>query len=549
MALRLADAMFPEPLRTPEEYETIYPPRPLPPGARVTRIAPSPTGYLHLGTLFTASINYITAHQSGGVFFFRLEDTDKKREVENGAADIVAGLQYYGLPADEGYFGPDDEKGDYGPYQQSKRASIYHAYVKQLVRQGLAYPCFCSAEELDRVRAQQEAARERTGYYGRYARCRDLTPEQALEKIRAGLPYVVRLRSPGDPEKRIRFDDLIKGTIEMPENDQDIVLLKSDGIPTYHFAHAIDDHLMRTTHVIRGDEWIASVPIHLQLFRILGFKAPKYAHVSPIMKEENGCKRKLSKRKDPEAAVHYYAEQGYPADSVMEYLLTIANSDFEEWRRTHPADDRSAFPFSLKKMSLSGALFDLNKLNDVSKNRLCLLSAPQITRMILDWAEENDPPFYRCLHADEAFAEKLFAIDRGGPKPRKDLARLADAPAYAAYFYDELFDGRYDWPENVKAEDIAAILRTYLPLYDPALDRQQWFDGLKALAPSLGFCPEVKEYKKDPQAWRGHVGDISTVLRVAVTGRRNTPDLHSILQLLGKEKVTARLQRALDKGV
>ena len=323
-------------------------------GARITRIAPSPTGYLHLGVLFTAMVNRVTAKASGGVFYFRLEDTDKKREVEGGAEDILSGLNAYGVHPDEGFVAPGEIIGDYGPYRQSERAGIYHVYVKSLVAKGLAYPCFCSEEERQAAREKQEQMKVRTGYYGEFARCRSITPEQAIERISLGQPFVVRLRSPGSEERRIVFEDMIKGRIEMPENDEDFVLLKSDGIPTYHFAHAVDDHLMRTTHVIRGDEWISSVPKHIQLFRILGFKPPKYAHVSPIMKEDNGGKRKLSKRKDPEAAVHYYAEQGYPADSVMEYLMTVANSDFEEWRRRDPKATRSEFPFNLKKMSVSG---------------------------------------------------------------------------------------------------------------------------------------------------------------------------------------------------
>ena len=365
---RLAEAMFPTIDKTPEEYEALYPPRQLPEGARVTRIAPSPTGYLHIGTLYMAMIDRLTASTPGSVFYVRLEDTDKKREMEGGADDILAGLNHYGLTIDEGFVAPGTERGAYGPYQQSRRAAIYQCYVKELVRQGLAYPCFCTQEQLDEVRQRQEAEKQRTGYYGAYAACRDRSPEEALEEVRAGRPYVVRLRSPGSEERRIKFDDLIRGVIEMPENDQDIVLLKSDGIPTYHFAHAVDDHLMRTTHVIRGDEWIASTPIHLQLFRLLGFKPPKYVHVSPIMKEDNGGRRKISKRKDPEAAVRFFAEEGYPADCVMEYLMTIASSDYEDWRRRNPDAPRSAYPFNLKKMSPSGALFDADKLNDVSKN-------------------------------------------------------------------------------------------------------------------------------------------------------------------------------------
>ena len=540
---QLAELLFPNVTKTPEDYEALYPPRNLKEGARVVRIAPSPTGYLHLGVLFTATINYLTARSTDGVFYFRLEDTDKKREVDGGAEDILAGLRQYGLQIDEGYQGETSSIGDYGPYRQSDRAEIYHAFVKALVLQDLAYPCFCTPDELSVVREKQDGQKLRTGYYGEFATCRALTPEQAMDKIRAGLPYVMRLRSPGDESRRIKFDDMIKGTIEIPENDQDIVLLKTDGIPTYHFAHAIDDHLMRTTHVIRGDEWIASVPTHIQLFRVLGFKPPKYAHVSPIMKEEDGSKRKLSKRKDPEAAVHFYTEQGYPPESVMEYLHTIANSDYEDWRRCNADKPRSAFPFNLKKMSVSGALFDLNKLNDVSKNVIAGMTAEQVTDAVIAWAKEYAPDWYELLSKDLDFTIGLFGIDRGGAKPRKDLAKWSDVPAYAEYFFNAPSD--YPWPENLSFEDIRAILTAYLPVYDPNEDKQAWFDTIKALCPAIGFCPEVKEYKKNPDAYKGHAGDVSTVIRVAVTGRRNTPDLCGIMSLLGKDTVAKRLNAAL----
>ena len=363
----------------------------------------------------------------------------------------------------------------------------------------------------------------------------------------SGVPYVVRLRSPGSESNRVKFDDLIKGTIEMPENDEDFVLLKSDGIPTYHFAHAVDDHLMRTTHVIRGDEWISSVPKHLQLFRLLGFRPPRYAHFGPIMKEDNGGKRKLSKRKDPQAAMRYYAEMGYPADSVMEYLMTIVNSDYEEWRRRNPDAPRSAFPFSLKKMSVSGALFDQDKLDDVSKNVIARMDAETVTGYILGWAANYDQDFHRLLSRDPAYARAIFAIDRGGPKPRKDLARWGDAPGYVSYFFDETFGGMGELPENVTPADAAAVLEAYRDIYNPALEKDAWFAAIKELCPALGFCPEVKEYKKNPDGWKGHAGDVSSVLRVAVTGRRNTPDLCAIMRLLGKDRVIRRLDDAVRR--
>lgn len=542
---RIADLLFGNDLKTPEEYEILYPPRALSEGQRVTRLAPSPTGYLHFGTLFTCLVNRRIADASQGIFYVRIEDTDKKREVEGGVADIVSGLLRYGIRIDEGFVGPDETAGDYGPYKQSERAPIYHAYVKRLTEQGLAYPCFCTEEMLSETREKQEKSKLRTGYYGEFAVCRDLTFEQIKEKIHAGLPYVMRLRSPGSEERRIVFDDLIKGRIEMPENDEDFVLLKSDGVPTYHFAHAVDDHLMRTTHVIRGDEWISSVPKHIQLFKLLGFKVPKYAHVSPIMKMDEGSKRKLSKRKDPEAAVHFYAEQGYPVDSVTEYMLTVANSDFEDWRRANPDAPNEAFKLNLKKMSVSGALFDLAKLNDVSKNIISRMSADDALARTLEWAEEYDPDFAAKMNADLAYAHAILSIDRDVPKPRKDIAKWSDVPGYVAYFYDG-FQNEYPFPETIGKEDIAAVLESYKTVYDPDDDRSAWFDKIKALCPALGFCPDVKVYKQDPAAYKGHAGDVAALIRVAITGRINSPDLCAIMALLGKDKVLARLSQAVE---
>ena len=546
MYAKLANAMFPNITKTPADYEELYPQRQLAEGARVTRIAPSPTGYLHLGTFFTSMVNRMTADSTGGLFFFRLEDTDKKREVEGGADDILKGMNDFGLTIDEGFVAPGVISGDYGPYQQSKRAEIYHAYVKQLVEQNLAYPCFCSEETRQAAREQQEAAKDRTGYYGKYAICRNLTAEEALAKIEAGESYVVRLRSMGSESNRIKFDDMIKGTIEMPENDEDIVLLKSDGIPTYHFAHAVDDHLMRTTHVIRGDEWISSVPKHLQLFKTLGFKPPKYAHVSPIMVEDNGNKRKLSKRKDPQAAMHFYAQQGYPADSVLEYLLTIANSDYEDWRRANPTAARNTFKFNLKKMSVSGALFDLDKLNDVSKTTIARMDAETVTDKVIAWAEEYAPDFAALLKRDHAYTVAIFSIDRGNAKPRKDIAKWNEVPDYVSFFFPELYNNALELPEHISPADAAAVLSAYKGVYDASQDKDAWFATVKSICESLGFCPDVKQYKADPTAWKGHVGDVSTIIRIAITGRRNTPDLCSIMQTLGIDTVNSRLDAAIN---
>ena len=544
---QLAAAMFPNVDVTPAEYEDKHPQRQLKDGARVTRIAPSPTGYLHLGTFFTSMVNRMTADATDGIFFFRLEDTDKKREVEGGADDILKGMNDFGLTIDEGFIAPGQIAGDYGPYQQSQRAHIYHAFVKDLVEKNLAYPCFCSEEQRQAAREQQEAAKDRTGYYGKYALCRNLTAEEALEKIQNGLPYVVRLRSMGSEENRIKFDDMIKGTIEMPENDEDIVLLKSDGIPTYHFAHAVDDHLMRTTHVIRGDEWISSVPKHLQLFKTLGFKPPKYAHVSPIMVEDNGNKRKLSKRKDPQAAMHFYAQQGYPADSVLEYLLTIANSDYEDWRRANPTAPRSNFKFNLKKMSVSGALFDLDKLNDVSKTTSARMDAKSFTDKVIAWEEEYAPDFAMLLNNDRAYADRIFSIDRGNAKPRKDIAKWNEVPEYISFFFDATYSNALELPEHISPADAAAVLSKYATVYDPQQDKDAWFATVKSICEELGFCPDVKQYKADPTAWKGHVGDVSTIIRIVITGRRNTPDLCSIMQTLGVDTVNQRLQTAINE--
>ena len=538
---KLAELLFPGIILTPQQYEEQYPARQLPEGARVTRFSPSPTGYLHIGGLFAAMTARLTAKVTNGVFFLRIEDTDKKREVEGGVTAIVNGLDAFGITPDEGITGVDTESGAYGPYQQSKRREIYQCFAKELVRQGLAYPCFCTEEELNALREQQEAKAVNKGYYGEWAACRKLSFEEQKRAVESGKPYTLRLRSPGDESRRIMIDDLIKGKIEMPENTQDIVLLKTDGIPTYHFAHAVDDHLMRTTHVVRGDEWIASLPVHIQLFKCCGFKPPKYAHFAPIMKEENGGKRKLSKRKDPEAAVSYYIEQGYPKESVIEYLLTLANSNFEDWRTAPQAD----FPFNLKKMSASGALFDLQKLNDVSKNVISLMTADEVYGSAVNWAQQYDEALYRLLVADKAFAKGIFCIDRGIAKPRKDLAKWSEVKSFVAYFYDELYQPDYTLPENLTAAAAAEILRAYLAVYDHADDKDTWFARIKALCAPLGYTPNVKEYKKDPQAFKGHVGDVSAVIRIAVTSRRNTPDLHAIMQLLGGEKVISRMRAAL----
>lgn len=544
--MKMAELLLPDIDKTPEYYENLYPARNLPEGARITRIAPSPTGYLHIGTLFVAMVNRMIAHSTGGVFYSRIEDTDKKREIEGGVADIIGGLNGFGITPDEGFVSPEKEEGAYGPYQQSKRGEIYRCFAKKLIAEGLAYPCFCTEEELAAVREIQEKEKIRTGYHGEYAKCRNITVEEAGEKIKSGLPFVVRLKSPGNEENRITFEDGIKGKIEMPENDEDFVILKSDGIPTYHFAHAVDDHLMRTTHVIRGDEWISSVPKHIQLFRLLGWRPPKYVHVAPIMKEENGSKRKISKRKDPEAAVKFFLEQGFPYESVIEYLCTIAASDFEDWRRANKDADISKFKFNLKKMSVSGALFDWNKLLDVSRNLISRMSAGEVASRITDWAKEYNTEYYDLLAKDPEFTKGIFAIDRDVPKPRKDLAKWDEAPEFTEYFFEDTYKPCFDLSENISPETAVQVLEAYLPVYDPADDKSVWFDKIKGICPALGFAPEVKEYKKNPEAYKGHPGDASTVIRIAVTGRRNTPDLCAIMALLGTNEVTKRINAAIS---
>lgn len=543
--LKLAELLFPNITKTPADMEEMFPPRNLKEGARVTRLAPSPTGFLHFGNLFAGMVAYKTAKVSDGIFFVRVEDTDQKRKVEGAIEVMLKGLEAFDVVADEGVVGEDIEKGDYGPYYQSKRKDIYHVYAKQLVSEGLAYPCFCSAEELDEIRAQQENEPQK-GYWGPYAKCRNLTLSDIEKNLAEGKQWTLRLRSPGDAEKKCFFDDMIKGKIEMPENVQDVVLLKSDGIPTYHFAHAVDDHLMRTTHVVRGDEWMSSCPIHLQLFKCLGFKVPKYAHVAPIMKEENGGKRKLSKRKDPEAAVTFYVEQGYPKESVNEYIMTLMNSNFEDWRKINKDADIDTFPFNLKKMSVSGALFDMVKLNDVSKNVISVMNAKKVYDYTVAWAKEYDKELYELLTRDEEFSVNILNIDREGPKPRKDIACFSEVKNYISYMFDELYEKNYELPENITNEMAAEILEAYLKEYNPSDDKQGWFDRLKALCEPLGYTPNVKEYKKNPEAFKGHVGDVSTVIRIAVTGRRNTPDLWVIMSLLGEDKVKARLSEAME---
>lgn len=546
--LAMAQLLFGNIDKTPADYEAMYPSRNLAEGAKVTRFAPSPTGFLHFGSLFAAFVAAQTAGEDG-VFYLRIEDTDKKREVENGVIGMVNGLKDFGIVPDEGAMGETEESGQYGPYTQSKRNHIYHAYVKDLTEKGLAYPCFMTEDEIAQVRQSQEAEKELPGIYGKYAKYRDITVEEAKKRIEAGEEYVVRLKSPGKPDGRISFKDEVKGKVEMPENILDIVLLKKDGTPTYHFAHAIDDHLMHTTHVTRGDEWLSSVPIHLQLFRVLEFKAPKYAHISPIMKEdeETKGKRKLSKRKDPEAAVSFYAEAGYPAGAVNEYLMTIANSNFEDWRRANKTDDLSKFDFKLSKMSKAGALFDMVKLHDISKTYISSMNTEEVYNSVEEWSKEYDSQLHKLITDNVDYAKAIFSIERGNKKPRKDIGKWSEVKDYISYMYDETFDGMYGWADNVSDADKKAILEKYIEIYNPDGTAEEWFPQVQAMATELGFASSPKEYKNEPESFKGHVGDVAGVIRVAVTGRLNTPDLYTIMQTLGADKVNARMREAIEK--
>ncbi len=545
---KLAELLFPNITKTVEDYEVLYPARDIKEGARVTRFAPSPTGYLHIGGLFGALVDVLTAKATGGISYLRIEDTDKKREIEDGVSAVINGFNAFGIEFDEGVTGFGSEKGAYGPYTQSQRVEVYQTVAKELVRKGLAYPCFCTADELSALREQQE--KEETliwGYFGKWAKCRNLSYEQIEENIKAGKPYVLRFRSDGSEDKRIFFDDIIRGKIEMPENIIDEVLLKSDGIPTYHFAHVCDDHFMRTTHVIRGEEWISSVPKHIALFKACGFRLPKYAHTPQLMKidEVDGTKRKFSKRKDPEAAVSYFVDQGFPKESLIEYILTLLNSNFEDWRRANPKADAFSFPFNLKKMSPSGCLFDLVKLTDISKNIISTMSAQRIFDDLKVWTKAYDEEFYELLIKDEEFSVNMLNIDREVPKPRKDIAKWNEVKAYFSYFFNEIYVSDLTLPENIAKEDAAAILKEYIKVVDCADDKDTWFGKIKALCEPLGFTPNVKEYKKNPDAFKGHVGDVSTVIRIALTSRKNTPDLHSITALLGNDEVKARIETAI----
>ena len=539
----LADLIFPD-AKTVEYYEGKYPERNLEEGAFVTRFAPSPTGFIHIGGLFGAIIDKKLAKQSNGVFILRIEDTDQKREIENGISQIVDSLNEFGIIPDEGMISETKSKGTYGPYKQSERKDIYQAFAKSLIQKGLAYPCFCTPEEIEETRKKQEAAKVRPGYYGVWAKCRTMPIDEVANKIKNGEKYIIRFKSQGREDRRIKHKDLIKGNIEFPENDQDIVIIKADGLPTYHFAHVVDDHLMRTTHVIRGDEWVSSIPLHLELFKALEIKPPKYAHTATIMKEENGGKRKISKRKDPEAAVSFYYEQGIPKEAVVEYLLNIANSNFELWRKANQDKSIDEFELLLNKMNISGAVFDMVKLQDVSKNVICKFSAQKIYDEVLNWAKKYDSKLANLLKNNKEYSLKILNIERSNVKPRKDIAKWSDVRKTIEYMYEEEFKNitNFEYQKINDPEEINKIVQEYRDnFFDINDDKETWFNKMKDLSEKLGYAREVKEFKKNPEQYKGHVGDISTVIRVKLTSKCNTPDLYEIMQVLGKEEVLKRL--------
>ena len=548
---KLAELIFPNVDKTTQYYLEKYPKRNLKEGAVVCRYAPSPTGFQHIGGVFAALINERLASQTEGVFFLRIEDTDQKREVEGAIEDTIATMHNFGMDFSEGMTGQNTSKGEYGPYRQSERAEIYKTFAKDLLLKGLVYPCFCTPEELAELRERQVANKITPGYYGEYAKFRNITEEEAIERINNGESYILRLKSPGNIENRVEFHDLIKGDISFPENNQDVVIIKGDGLPTYHFAHAIDDYLMRTTHVIRGEEWLSSLPIHVQLFDVLGFERPQYAHIPTIMKQEGGSKRKLSKRKDAEAAVSYYKEVGYPTVCVIEYLLNIVNSTYEEWRAGNPTADYHEFNVQLEKMSKSGALFDLVKLNDVSKDVIARMPANEVYDQYTTWAKEFDNEMFELITSNETMAKEVFNIDKEGPKPRKDFAKWDEVKDKIFYFFDELFYNeiaeQVELPKTLSLENAKAVIEEYAKRFTFNIGSQEaWFEELKVIGAELGYCANRKEFKANPDAFKGMISDVAGAVRSALSHRTNTPDLYTIMKIMGEEKVRERFERFLS---
>ena len=549
----LANLIFPDVTETVEDLEKRYPERSLKEGACVTRFAPSPTGFLHTGALFTSLVNKKLAHQTGGVFFLRIEDTDRKREVKDSVKDLTTQMNEFNISPDEGVVSEGKESGEYGPYTQSKRVDIYRICAKHLVLKGLAYPCFCTPEMLQKTHDYQEEHKIVPGYYSVYAKCRNISVDEYIERIKNGEKYILRFRSNGSHLKKVSFKDGIKGKIEIAQNDQDVVIIKSDGLPTYHFAHVCDDHFMRTTHVIRGEEWVSSVPIHLELFYAMGFKAPVYVHLPNVMILDGNSKRKLSKRKDKEAAVSYFLKSGYPVESVNEYLLTIINSDFENWKRANKMVSNDEFEMKLKKINTSGALFDNVKLNDVSKEVISRMNSDEVLNAVLEWSKEYNEEVYSVISKDLSYSKKIFALERDGAKKiRKDIYKWEDIMDTFFYFFDEYYkndikDG-YDFKIDNKLtkEVISSVLENYIKVYDENNDKDEWFSNMKELAEKKGFCTNMKEYKENPDNFVGSIADFSDIIRIAITNRHNTPDIYSIMQILGKDKVISRFEEAKD---
>jgi glutamyl-tRNA synthetase len=567
----MADLLFSHVLNEPSEgdtsyYEELYPPRDIPGGAVVTRLGPSPTGFIHLGNLYTAFMNEKLSRQTDGIFYLRIEDTDSKREVSGAAVSLITSLSYFGVNFDEGVALGGNmnviERGAYGPYHQSSRRDIYHAYARQLILEGKAYPCFMTEDELDEIRSSQEMKKETPGIYGGYAKYRGITPEQAGNLIQGENKYVIRLNADAvngenntcplggadyaiNEKRTVTVNDGIRGEISFPQNDMDVVLLKSDGVPTYHFAHVIDDHLMRTTHVIRGEEWLSSLPIHLQLFATLGFEPPIYCHSTVLMKIETGKKRKLAKRKDPELSLEYYREDGYHPQAILEYLLTVINSNFEEWRDANPDASIDDFEMTTNKMGVSGILFDLDKLEDVSKNVLSRIPADELADFLIRWARMNREDVYSAINADRERLARILDIGRSSDKPRKDLAYASRIWDFIKYFYDDYFEIEDAWPENVPASDIPAILKSYAASFKLDDDREVWFAKIKQIAKMGGYAEKPKDYKNEPEKYKGHVGDVSAVIRIALVGRANSPDIYEIQQILGEDEVRTRIAYAL----
>lgn len=547
----LADLLFPEVTISPNEILSNYPPRNLDKSAMVTRFAPSPTGFITIGSLYATFISERLAHQSDGVFYLRVEDTDKKREVDGSVADMIESLNQFGIVIDEGPTTLKYESGEYGPYIQSSRIHIYNIFIKELIKLGLAYPCFCNSNQLQNIRDVQQTQKVTTGYYGPWAAHRNFTLDQVKEEINNGKQYVIRLKSPGKITGRVTYRDLVKGDISMPENEQDVVIMKSDGIPTYHLAHVIDDFLMGTTHVIRGDEWLSSIPIHLQLFEVFSFKKPEYGHIAPIMKMDGNSKRKFSKRKDPDAAAKYYQQEGYPSEAICEYFMTLISSGFEEWKMKHSDQPYTNYNVDICKMNVSGALFDIKKLNDISKDFISRLSVEEVLDRVLIWAQKYDIQLYNLLTKDKDYSKRIFNIGRSSDKPRKDIAKWSEVKSFFAYFFDEMFDSpsrsTEDLPKTIPCGIAKQLVNDYLEVYDSDDDREQWFGKVKDISEKHGFARDMKLFKKNPGDYQGHVGDVSTILRITLTGRANTPDLYDIVQTLSDKRVRNRLIKFSSK--